>query len=246
MANRKIFVIVPCYNEEECISGTLLKLRACLPEVHIVAVNDGSSDHTLERLRAFNDENMTVLDIPVNSGIGTAVQTGLLYAVRNGADFAVKFDGDGQHPAEMIPVLIETVSGGADMAIASRFLEKNDGFQSTLCRRIGIYTFRILSGMLTGKAITDATSGFRAYNREALEFAAKYYPAFDYPEPEESILFLRNNFNVREVSCKMSERQGGKSSIRPYKALYFMVKVSLAMIMVALRPALRKGDGKCL
>lgn len=240
MLNSKIFVIVPCYNEEECITETLQTLRKEMPTVRIVAVNDGSSDRTLEKLQYFNDSNLTILDIPVNSGIGTAMQTGLLFAERNGADFAVKFDGDGQHPATMIPALLKEVSSGSDLVIASRFLKKNGGFQSTFCRRFGIYTFRYLSKILTGCMITDATSGFRAYNRSALEFAARYYPSFDYPEPEESILFLRNSFKVKEIPCEMLERQGGRSSIRPHKALYFMFKVSFAMIMASLRERKRK------
>ena len=63
MLNSKIFVIVPCYNEEECITETLQTLRKEMPTVRIVAVNDGSSDRTLEKLQCFNDSNLTILDI---------------------------------------------------------------------------------------------------------------------------------------------------------------------------------------
>ncbi len=235
---KNVFIIVPCFNEEVCIEATIKNLRCSMPTARIVVVNDGSADHTLERVLSLKDSALTILDIPLNSGIGTAVQTGLLYAMRNGAEYAVKFDGDGQHPAGEIPLLLAPLSGseGVELVIGSRFLEKGDGFHSTFSRRMGIRFFHILSVFLTGYAITDATSGFRAYNRRALEFAAKYYPAFDYPEPEECILFLRNRFRVKEVQCRMAERQGGRSSIRSWQAVYYMLKVGFAMIMEGIRP----------
>ena len=241
----EIFIIIPCFNEELCIESTIRNLRSNMPGVRIAVVNDGSSDHTLDKIQSLQDPALTILDIPLNSGIGTTVQTGLLYAMRNGAKYSVKADGDGQHPAEEIPhLLAPLLAGEADFVIGSRFLEKGDGFHSTFFRRIGIRFFHILSFLLTGTAITDATSGFRAYNRNTLEFAAKYYPAFDYPEPEECILFLRNGFRGREVPCRMAERQAGQSSIRPWKAVYYMLKVGFAMIMEAIRPRKPEG-GKC-
>ena len=214
-----VFVISPCYNEEACVASTMRLLRRSCPDCTIVAVNDGSSDGTLAALRGLDDPDLVILDLPLNSGIGTAVQTGLLYAERHGAAYAVKFDSDGQHPADQIGALLGPLRRGeADFVTGSRFLKGSDGFRSTFFRRLGIRFFRLLTFLLTGETLTDATSGFRAYNREALEFAAKYYPAFDYPEPEESILFFRNGFRVREIPCRMNERQGGSSSIRPGKA----------------------------
>ena len=240
--NGKLFVIVPCFNEEDCISGTLEELRNDLPEAQIVAVNDGSSDRTLSCLRQIEDPNLTVLDLPFNSGIGVAVQTGLRYAAAQGADYAVKFDADGQHPAEAIPgMLNELDRGTADLIIGSRFLEK-EGFQSTFCRRLGIGLFKALNSLLTGQRVTDNTSGFRAYNRAALLFASENYPSFDYPEPEEVVLMAKNRFRITEVPIKMRCRQGGRSSISPVKSVYYMCKVLLAVWMTSLRPATRKKE----
>ena len=145
---------------------------------------------------------------------------------------------------EEIELLLEPLrSGEADLVIGSRFLKKMDGgFRSSLFRRMGIRLFHILGILLVQTKITDATSGFRAYNKDALQFVAPNYPAFDYPEPEECILFLRNKFRVMEVACRMAVRQGGRSSIRPIKAIYYMLKVSLAMIMERFRPLRRKVD----
>lgn len=238
-----VFVISPCYNEEECVDHTMRRLREVCPDVTIVAVNDGSTDRTLARLREIDDAKLVVLELPMNSGIGTAVQTGLRYAVSHGAEYAVKFDSDGQHPADRIHALLAPLRAGeADMVSGSRFLAGAGGSRSTFCRRLGILFFRGLSFLLTGQAVTDATGGFRAYNRRTLEFAARFYPAFDYPEPEESIMLIRNGFRVREIPCRMEERRGGRSSIRPGQALYFMVKVGFAMIMAALRQRKREKE----
>ncbi|MBP5531308.1 MAG: glycosyltransferase family 2 protein [Lentisphaeria bacterium] len=234
-------VVIPCYNEEACIVSTLSELRRNMPQARIVAVNDGSTDRTLELLQGMDDPDLVVLNLPFNSGIGVAVQTGLIYAARHGAGRAVKFDADGQHPAQEIPRLLEAIDNGADFVIGSRFVEGTTGFRSYFMRRVGIRFFRFLIATVTGHSITDATSGFRAYGHEALLFAAENYPSFDYPEPEECILFLRNGFRVVEVPCNMLERQGGRSSIRSLKAAYYMLKVSFAMIMESFRPRIRKG-----
>lgn len=238
----KTFLIIPCYNEEECIVSTLKDVRNTLPDVRIVVVNDGSTDHTLQCLEAQNDPLLTVLDLPCNSGIGTAVKAGLLYAKRNGAEYAVKFDADGQHLAEEISLLLAPVMDGkADVAIGSRFVGDHKGFKSTFFRRIGIRFFTFWSYLLVRQAITDSTSGFRAYGREALVFSARDYPAFDYPEPEECIQLIRNGFRVSEVACKMAVRQGGISSIHPLKSLYYMIKVAFSMCMEAIRPVKRRS-----
>ena len=243
-SKESIFIIIPCYNEGENIRRTLTHLLSVRKDVKVIAINDGSADNTADEISAMNDPRVLLVELPFNAGIGTAVETGLLHAVRNSADYAVKFDSDGQHLAEEIELLLAPLKNGeADLVIGSRFLEKNEGFKSTFSRRMGIRLFYFLSWILTGTAMTDCTSGFRAYNRKALEFAAKYYPAFDYPEPEENILFFRNHFRLKEVACKMNIRQGGTSSIRPWKAVYYMIKVSLAMIMAAIRPVkIRKQE----
>jgi len=237
MAEKSVFVIIPCYNESANIRRTLEHLLQVKPSVTAVVIDDGSSDNSADEVRAVTGKNVVLLELPFNCGIGTAVETGLLYALRHNADYAVKFDGDGQHLAEEIDLLLAALDNNeADMAIGSRFVSKIDGFKSTWMRRLGIGFFRMLSWLLTGQAIADSTSGFRAYNQEALKFAARYYPAFDYPEPEENILFLRNKYRIKEIPCRMNLRQGGRSSIRSLKAVYYMIKVALAMTMAALRP----------
>ena len=241
MSNKLVYVIIPCFNESANIRQTVEKLLAVRSDCIAVVVDDGSMDNSVAEIRAIPDKRVVLLELPFNCGIGTAVETGLIYAARKNADYAVKFDGDGQHLAEEIDLLMEVLEKDeADMALGSRFISDIDGFKSTYFRRVGISFFRMLSGLLTGQAIADSTSGFRAYNRSALKFVSKNYPAFDYPEPEENILLLRNKFRIKEVPCRMNIREGGRSSIRSLKACYYMIKVALSMIMAALRPPIEK------
>ena len=238
----KTALLIPCYNESSCIAGVLDSIAEHLPEVYMLVVNDASTDNTAKILRdiARKNDHVIFLDLPVNLGIGGAVQTAFRYAARNGFDYAVKVDGDGQHPADQIKKLLAPLQeGSADMVIGSRFLKK-DGFQSTFFRRIGIVFFRWLNSILIGQTITDNTSGFRAYNRRALEFAEEHYPAFDYPEPEEVVLMAKNGFRIAEIPTLMASRQGGVSSISPRKAVYYMCKVFFSVMMAALRPAVHK------
>ena len=242
--SKKTALLIPCYNESSCIAEVIASITAKMPEVYLLTVNDASTDNTAEILRniAAENDHVIFLDLPVNLGIGGAVQTAFRYAARNGFDYAVKVDGDGQHPVDQISKLLAVLdSGQADMVIGSRFLKK-EGFQSTFFRRLGIHFFCVLNSLLIGQKITDNTSGFRAYNRKALLFAEQHYPSFDYPEPEEVILMAKNGFKIKEIPIQMACRQGGVSSISPTKAVYYMLKVFFSVMMAALRPAVYKKE----
>jgi hypothetical protein len=234
-----ILVIVPAYNEAKAIGGVIEDLRGVEIPLDILVVNDGSADATSARARATG--HALVVDLPKNLGIGGAVQTGFKYAQRNGYRIAVQFDGDGQHLASEMPKLLKVLEErGANMVIGSRFLQRQGGFRSTFVRRVGIMTFQILNSLLIGQQVTDNTSGFRAYDRMAIDFLARYYPV-DYPEPEAVILLGRNGFRIEEESALMRERQEGESSIYGLKSAYYMVKVILAIIMTALRETTGRG-----
>jgi len=232
-----LLVIVPAYNEEKAVAGVIEDLRSLELSLDILVVNDGSKDATSAQARATGQAR--VVDLPKNLGIGGAVQTGFKYAARHGYRIAIQFDGDGQHLASEIPGLLQTLkTGRANMVIGSRFLENQAGYRSTFARRLGIRLFQVVNSLLIGQRVTDNTSGFRAYDREAIEFLARYYPV-DYPEPEAVILLGRNGFRMTEVFTLMRERQGGGSSIAGMTGLYYMIKVLLAILMTALRKPLR-------
>lgn len=235
----KIAVIIPCFNEQDNIINVIDDILNNMPENEDwrpIVVNDCSTDETLAKLQA--DGRAVVLDLPCNLGVSAAVQTGFRYAWENNFNFALKFDGDGQHRADYIPVLLDVLKNDeADFVVGSRFLDNNThGFKSTSLRRVGIRFFRFLIKSVSGYTPSDPTSGFRAYNRKALKFATCHYPSFDYPEPEELVLMKKNEFRMKDVFTEMRERQGGKSSISTCRGIYFMFKVGFAILMVGLRP----------
>ncbi len=234
----KILAIVPAYNEADSIVGVIKDINTAAEGVDILIVDDGSKDNT--KALALSTGMAEVISLVANLGIGGAVQTGFKYAQRHGYDIAIQFDGDGQHIADQISVITSPIQKGeADMVIGSRFVKKHDGWKSSLARRIGIYTFTMLNAVLIGKRITDSTSGFRAYSKEAIEFLSDYYPQ-DYPEPETVILLGRNGFGIQEKFTIMQERTGGKSSISFVGGIYYMMKVMLAMMITALRAPSRE------
>lgn len=233
-----ILVIIPAYNEAEALGACVEGLCRDVPGTDVLVVNDGSADgtgHIAEALAA-RLPAVRVVHLPVNSGIGVAVQSGLIYAARNGYAAAIQYDGDGQHEARFIPVMLEAARRqGLDLVVGSRFLDlADDAFKSTFLRRIGIRFFSYLIGLLTGAKVTDPTSGFRVYGRRAVEFFARHYPD-DYPEPEALFWCVRNGLRVGEVAVRMRARQGGVSSLRCFGMGYYMIKVTLAILMDRLR-----------
>lgn len=230
----RILVIIPAYNEEKSIKAVLRDLYRRVPTADLLVVNDGSQDRTSDQARETGLAN--VADLPVNVGIGSAVQTGFIHASRQDYDIAVQFDGDGQHQAGEINTLVTALQQEqADVVIGSRFCEDRPGFKSSFTRRLGIKIFEMVNWLFIRTRITDNTSGFRAYNRKAIRFLAEHYP-HDFPEPEAVILLGRNGFRLREVATEMSERQGGRSSISGFKSIYYMIKVLLAILINMIRP----------
>jgi len=223
----KILIIIPAYNEANNITELLKKFDKLNLSLDILVIDDASEDVT--SLLAHN-MGVEVIRLPFNLGIGGTVQTGYLYAYYNDYDVAIQVDGDGQHNPEYIDTLIKPLfNNEADMVIGSRFIE-GKGFQSSFIRRIGIKYFENLIFFITGKRYTDPTSGFRACNRKVLTNFVKYYPS-DYPEPESLVSTIRKKFRVVEVPVVMNERKQGKSSIRSLKIIYYMFKVTLAIII---------------
>ena len=231
----KVAIIIPCYNEQDNVLDLYREIKnfhfSSNYIVEPIFINDCSRDNTREILATSGIKH---IDLPVNLGIGGAVQTGYKYAFRNGYDIAVQMDGDGQHPpAELEKVLSPILNSEADVVVGSRYLT-NEGFQSSSLRRMGINYFKWLNKKLVGVTVNDSTSGYRALNKKALELVSDYYPD-EYPEPEAIILYSLNNLKIVEVPVTMRERQGGQSSIRTYKTVYYMFKVTLGTIFLYIR-----------
>lgn len=225
----KTLIIIPAYNEEGSIASVIADIGRYAPEADIVVINDGSTDHTEQIARSAGAQ---VLTLPFNVGIGGGMQTGYMYAKHNNYDIAIQMDADGQHPAEELPKLIQKIAD-YDLVIGSRYVEMTS-YRSKAIRRIGILFFSKLVSLITRQRFTDTTSGFRAAGRRVIDLYAHYYP-IDYPEVESIVYLTRKGCRITEVATEMRQRETGKSSITPLKSVYYMVKVTLSVLMSAVR-----------
>jgi glycosyltransferase involved in cell wall biosynthesis len=229
-AGTRVLIAIPAYQEERSIGRIVSDLKAKFP-YNVLVVNDGSPDGTSDAARK---AGAVVLDLPCNLGIGGAVQTAFLFAHEKDYDAVVRIDGDGQHEIEDIPRVLEPiVAGKADAVIGSRFLG-DAGYRASIPRIFGIRLFRLLVNLVTGYRITDPTSGFFAINRRLIEFYSRHYPS-DYPEVDAYILMHRLKATALEVPVRMYARTEGKSSITTFRAVYYMVKVTLSFLINCIR-----------
>ncbi len=235
-ASKKVLIIIPAYNEEENIEKVVDNLIRNFPQYDYIIVNDGSTDGTK---MVCQRKRYEVLNLSINMGIGGAVQTGYCYARDNDYDIAVQIDGDGQHDVGFLENMIRYMEEEqADCVIGSRFMEK-EGFQSSGLRRTGIKFLSILGWILTGVRIRDITSGYRLVNRRFIHIFAQDYPA-DYPEPEAMVITAVHRGKIVEYPVIMRQREGGTSSITLKKSIYYMFKVTLAMLIRRLSFGVRR------
>ncbi len=220
-------VVVPAYNEGPSIEKVILAIGADMPGATGVVGNDGSTDDTEERARA---AGALVLSLVLNLGIGGAVQTGYQYAMAQGFDYAIQIDGDGQHePSEAHHLLTRLLADDVDIVIGSRWLGRGN-YVAPRNRRFGMKFLESLVSLRAGARFTDTTSGFRALNRRAIALFARHYPT-DYPEVESILLARHYGLEVREVPVMMKAREHGHSSIRGLRTLYFMVRITIALLL---------------
>ncbi len=223
-------IIIPAYNEEHGILNTINDLKNNAKNVDYVVINDGSKDNT-KKVLLENDINF--IDLTNNLGIGGAVQTGYKYALEKGYDVAIQFDGDNQHDAKYIELLVKEIENGADLSIGSRYVSELSEFKSTAMRRFGKNILSVLIKICTGTKIYDPTSGYRAANAKVIKLFADSYPT-DYPEPDTVAMILKKGYKVTEIPVKMNERKTGKSSINAFKSIYYMIKVGISIILTSI------------
>ena len=224
--------VIPAYNESATISGVVERVRAFAPGFDVIVVNDGSTDETAQLAR---DAGAAVLEMPFNVGIGGAVQAGFVYAKENGYRNMAQVDADGQHEPRELITLQEAMATDptVDVVCGSRFLVPGE-YLAPISRRTGIHLFAFLLSRIVGQPVTDPTSGFRLYNRRAIELFSSDYP-HDYPEVEAVLMLHHHRLRMTEVPVRMFERGGGRSSIRSGKSAYYMIKVLLALFVGLLR-----------
>jgi glycosyltransferase involved in cell wall biosynthesis len=227
--NRNL-AIVPAHNEAEAIAGTIAAIRRCASGFDVLVVDDGSADATADRAR---QAGAAVLRLPFNLGIGGAMQSGYIYALERGYDVAVQVDGDGQHDPAHIHELLDRLQSDPtlNMVTGSRFMDPaGDGYLSSATRRIGIRVFAWVVSRITGRRVTDPTSGFRMTDRRGIELFASDYP-HDYPEVEAILLIHAHRLGSCEIPVLMRPRLTGSSSISSTQSIYYMIKVLLAVFV---------------
>jgi len=230
----RVLVIIPAYNESATIGDVVTQLHRALPDADVLVIDDGSKDETARLV----PRTARVVRLPMNLGIGGAMQTGYRFAHANGYDLAIQCDADGQHPPEHIQALIDfAAETRADMVIGSRFIEPGM-YQQQPVRMAAIRWLNAVISVLGGQRVTDCTSGFRVANRRAIEAFADWYPD-DYPEPEVLLRLLRSGYTVRETPVLMRQRQGGVSSIPFQRGLFYVVKVTSSLLLTLVREKLR-------
>ncbi|HEY1285738.1 MAG TPA: glycosyltransferase family 2 protein [Solirubrobacterales bacterium] len=242
----RTLVFIPAWNEEDAVAEVIAGVRQRMPEVDVLVVDDGSTDATAMRSR---EAGAVVATMPFNQGLGAALQTGYLYALREGYGFCAHLDADGQHPpAEVARLLDEVRADRADLVIGSRYRHRgpaeSDDYRPTLSRRIGTSVFRFFLTLATRQRFTDTTSGMRAANRTVMKlFSERYSP--DFAEIESLQLAVREGLRVEEVPVRMLERAGGTSFLTPLRSAFFIFKGLIVLIVGQFRPRTAKsGQGR--
>ncbi len=230
-------LMIPAYNEAECLPRVLAEIARELPDVDVLVVSDGSTDETADIAR---DSGVAVVELPFNLGIGGALRTGFRYAVRHGYEAGVQFDADGQHDPRTVHRLLESVAAGADLVIGSRFVEGGrTTYYVSRVRRLAMKGLERLVKELIGQRIRDTSSGFRGFSRPMLEYFADEYPV-EYLDSVEALVIAANGgFRLVEVPAGMSGRTGGAPSTRGWRLLYYYVRLIVVLLTSYTRPSRR-------
>lgn len=220
----RVLAVIPAFNEEECIEGTVSMLTRECPEVDYVVINDGSSDRTQAICEA---HGINVINLPLNTGLASGFRTGMKYAWRHGYDAVVQFDADGQHLPCYIPQMADAmVERKANIVIASRGL---NGVRPTGVRGLGSRLISALIKATTGTTVTDPTSGMRMYDRSMIEHFAKDFDIS--PEPDTIALMARKGKVIVEIPAEMRERQGGESYLDIPHIIGYMSRTCASIIL---------------
>jgi len=233
MANDRILIVIPAYNEAGRVGRVVEDVRQTLPTADILVVDDGSADDTAAEASA---AGAITLSLPVNSGYGAALQTGYKYGVRNHYGLLGQIDADGQHRAEYLLSMLEVLrDSDIDVVVGSRFLDRDGHYRASLARQVGIGMFARIASWVTRQHISDPTSGFQLMRIEVARFfCSEVYPS-DYPDADILILLHRTGYRVCEVPVQMRPSEG-QSMHSGHRSLYYVYKMFLSILVTLLRP----------
>lgn len=227
---KRVLIIIPAFNEEKNIGGVVADTRLKVPSADIVVIDDGSTDMTVASTLSAGAK---VISLPVNIGIGGAMQTGFRYAYERGYTVAVQIDGDGQHdPSEVDRLITPIFEDKSDVVKGSRYLEDTN-YKTPVVRRLGMILFARIASFVLGQKITDTTSGFWAVNRKVLKVLSGNYPT-DFPDADSLIYLGLLGFRISETPVHMRERLSGTSTITFFKSLYYPYKLLLSIFTILL------------
>lgn len=234
-ADSRLLIVIPAWNEEEVLGDVLKTVKEHKPSfADILVVSDGSTDETASIARA---AGVTVLDLPLNLGVGGAMRAGFQYARRFDYQFACQLDADGQHDPEEIETLIQVAANqGADVVIGSRFAGKGN-YLARGPRKWAMNLFSLILSRVCRTRLTDTTSGFKLYGPRALALFSRTYPAEYLGDTIGALVIAaRSHLMVREVGVQMHPRAGGEPSHNPIKSALFLVRATLALVVSLSRP----------
>ncbi len=225
-----MLALVPAFNESPSLMRVVRELRRAAPDIDILVVNDGSTDETANLLPSLD---VAWLTLPQRVGVGGAVRAGLRYAARDGYQYVVRVDGDGQHRAcDIARMLAPVAQGRLDASIGSRFLAR-PGRRPTI-RRLSQAALAGCLTIWTRRRFTDPTSGFWLFGPRAIWLLGRHHPT-GYGEPELVLFLCRNGLRVGEVPIRMRPRLSGRTSLTPARATLAFASTLLALLMVPIR-----------
>lgn len=239
MDNGSLLIVIPAYNEAGRVGDVIRDVHSVLPDAEVLVVDDGSADTTAAEAR---HAGAAVLTLPVNSGYGTALQTGYKYAVRGGYELVGQIDADGQHQARYLGEMLDALrDSGADVVIGSRFLDGDGHYRPSAARKAGIALFGRIATIVTRQRVTDPTSGFQVMRARVVRFyCSDVYPV-DYPDADILILLNRSGFRVQEVAVQMLP-SAGESMHGGHRSLYYVYKMILSIAVTLMRPRARPAE----
>ena len=246
--HKELLIIMPAYNEEKNIGKVLEQLEQAgiCKYADVLVMNDASSDATNWLVKA---RGYTLVTHVFNLGYGSALQLGYKYAIRRKYHYVIQMDADGQHDVCNIPVLYKKLKKQdadgrcPDIVLGSRFLKESEAYPTSHKKKIAYRLFRWMIRVITGKKISDPTTGLQGLNRKAVLYYSKYKHFDDkYPDANMIIQMLLLGFKVEEIPAVMHNRQTGVSMHSGLKPVIYMFRMVFSIIGVVFRVKVLKID----